>query len=77
MVDVRENKSITAINNYVKEKIKNKKYTYVDMYKLLIGKDGNLNINYSVDGLHMNDNGYKIITKEIMKYINGEEKDEN
>ena len=47
------------------------------MYKLLIGKDGNLNINYSVDGLHMNDNGYKIITKEIMKYINGEEKDEN
>lgn len=77
MVDVRENKSITAINNYVKEKIKNKKYTYVDMYKLLIGKDGNLNINYSVDGLHMNDNGYKVITKEIMKYINGESRDED
>ncbi len=42
---------------------------YVDLYNLLIDEEGNLKKEYSVEGLHINQNGYEIITNEIKKYL--------
>ena len=41
----------------------------VDLYNKLIDDDGNLNISYTKDGLHISSEGYECITKELMKYI--------
>ena len=48
---------------------KDEKITYVDLYNKLIDDDGNLNISYTKDGLHISSEGYECITKELMKYI--------
>ena len=39
------------------------------MYSLLEDKDGNLKLEYTNEGLHMSDEGYEVITKELKKYM--------
>lgn len=65
----RSNKRIKNINKLVQEKIKNTEYKYIDMYSILKNAEGNLNVRYTYDGLHISHEGYKIITKEIKKII--------
>ena len=46
-----------------------KDYTYIDIFKLLTTDEGKYNMDYTNDGLHPNEEGYKIITKELNKYM--------
>lgn len=72
MVGERDNERIKEINKKIKENSKDYDYTYLDFYSMLEGEDGLLKLEYTVDGLHISDEGYKLITKEIMKIIEGE-----
>lgn len=69
MVHDRNNEDIRAINERLKEIAKEQKITYIDMYSLLADDDNNLKLDYTKEGLHISDEGYEKITKEIMKYI--------
>ena len=73
MVSTRDNERIKSINKQIEENSVDYDYTYLDFYNLLADKDGMLKLEYTVDGLHISDEGYKLITKEIMKIIEGEE----
>ena len=64
-----DNEKIIEVNDLLKDLAKDEKITYVDLYNKLIDDDGNLNISYTKDGLHISSEGYKFITKELMKYI--------
>lgn len=69
MVSVRNNASIKKINSELKKYCNDKNCTYLDMYSLLEDKDGNLKLEYTKEGLHMSDEGYEVITKELKKYM--------
>lgn len=69
MVGKRENDRIKKVNNLIAEICKKQKVTYIDMYSLLIDEEGNLDLDYTVDGLHISDKGYEIITDKLMSYI--------
>ena len=71
MVAERNNDRIKGINKVLKENSKKYDYTYLDLYSKLEGEDGLLKLDYTVDGLHISDEWYKLITKEIMKVIEG------
>lgn len=71
MVGDRDNERIKGINKILKEKSKKYNYTYLDFYSKLEDENGLLNLDYTVDGLHISDKGYKLITSEIMKIIDG------
>lgn len=64
-----DNEKIIEVNDLLKNLAKDEKITYVDLYNKLIDDDGNLNISYTKDGLHISSEGYECITKELMKYI--------
>lgn len=64
-----DNEKIIEVNDLLKDLAKDEKITYVDLYNKLIDDDGNLNISYTKDGLHISSEGYECITKELMKYI--------
>lgn len=64
-----DNEKIIEVNDLLKDLAKDEKITYVDLYNKLIDDDGNLNISYTKDGLHISSEGYEFITKELMKYI--------
>ena len=67
---VRSNKKIKELNEKIKEMCKRKKLTYINMYDELIDKDGNLKLEYTKEGLHISDQGYKKITLVLNKYLN-------
>lgn len=69
MVSIRNNTSIKKINSELKKYCNDKNCTYLDMYSLLEDKDGNLKLEYTKEGLHMSDEGYEVITKELKKYM--------
>lgn len=69
VVKDRSNKDIREINQKLKDIAKKKKITYIDMYDILKDENGNLNLDYTKEGLHISDDGYKVITKEIKKYL--------
>lgn len=64
-----DNEKIIEVNDLLKDLAKDEKITYVDLYNKLIDDDGNLNISYTKDGLHISSEGYECITKELMKYM--------
>ena len=64
-----DNEKIIEVNDLLKDLAKDEKITYVDLYNKLIDDDGNLNVSYTKDGLHISSEGYECITKELMKYI--------
>jgi lysophospholipase L1-like esterase len=64
-VGSRNNKEIKELNDML-SKIEG--ITYVDLFNRLI-EDGNLAKSFTIEGLHLNQKGYDIITKELSKYI--------
>ena len=64
--ECRSNNTIKAINNELKN-IQN--VTYIDMYTQLIDEEGNLKLEYTTEGLHINKTGYDVISKLLKDYM--------
>lgn len=76
IVKDRQNDKILELNKMIKKLCKRIDYTkYIDIYSSLI-KDNQLNEKLSDDGLHLNDEGYGIVTKIIDKEIVNDNKKE-
>lgn len=68
----RTNKEIQSINASLEDYCKKNDITFIDMYDLLLDSESDkdrLFEDYSKDGLHISDEGYEVITEELMKYI--------
>lgn len=65
----RDNLRINKINRLIKKMCENNKIEYINMHKILVDSDGTLIEAYTVDGLHLSDEGYRVITKKIMEYL--------
>lgn len=63
------NAMIVRVNKSIQQKTANyPQITYLDVHDLFV-KDGELNMEYSFDGLHINDLGYIILTKKLVKNL--------
>ena len=69
MVGDRTNDSISSLNKKIKKLAKEENITYVNVYDKLLNEEGLLNLDYTIDGLHINDVGYEVITSVLNKYI--------
>lgn len=65
----RNNEDIQFINKKISEYCSNNDVTYIDVYSALIDKDGNLADEYTLDGLHLTDSGYDVVTNILKPYI--------
>ena len=68
----RTNEEIMDINKELKKYCNSHDVTYIDTFDLLKVPDSDdvkLKEEYSKDGLHLSDSGYKVLTKELMKYL--------
>lgn len=43
---------------------------YIDMFKELVDNIGNLKANYTIDGIHLSVEGYKVVAKVLQQFIN-------
>lgn len=69
MVGKRENSRVIEINDELKKYCNSKNCTYIDLYSLLKDDNDNLKLEYTDEGLHISDDGYEVITKELKKYM--------
>jgi len=69
LCSVNANEKIIKLNEGIKAISKNYNITYLDLHKHFM-ENGGLNLNLSVDGIHINGNGYHIMSEIIKPYLN-------
>ena len=68
----RTNDVIKEVNQELKKYCEEEDITYIDMYSLLLDpslEEDTFYEEYTDDGLHPSEEGYQVITSEIMKYL--------
>lgn len=68
-VGKRTNEEIIEVNKQLKNYCIEKNIVYIDMYQELIDEDGNLKLDYTKDGLHLTNEGYAVVTKKRLQYM--------
>ena len=61
------NEQVIQLNNFIKN---NGDFEIIDLYSSFVNSSGSMKRNLSRDGVHLNENGYKIWIKQLMPYIN-------
>ncbi len=75
-VGYRNNKRIVSLNKKIKTLCKKENITYIDVFSKLVDESGDLKIEYTKEGLHLTDEAYEIVTKELIKYLEPEEQEQ-
>ena len=68
-VDARDNFEINMLNYYLKNYARRHRIKFVDINKHLKNDLDQINIDYTIDGFHLNESGYKIISNLIKQNV--------
>ncbi|MDD2644509.1 MAG: GDSL-type esterase/lipase family protein [Methanobacteriaceae archaeon] len=63
------NQNISDFNNNLKNFTDNSNIFYIDLYSAFLNSSWQLNEKYTLDGIHLNGQGYLIWKNEISKYV--------
>lgn len=66
---IRTNEKIRIANAEVKMLAKKHGKHYIDINKNLMDEQGRLKAEYTIEGLHINEDGYRAIYEDIMTYV--------
>lgn len=67
---VRSNEKINRANKEVQKLAKQHNQRYIDINDNLKDSEGRLKAEYTIEGLHINESGYRAIFEDMMKYVN-------
>ena len=71
---IRSNEKITAANALVKQLTEKHGERYIDINDNLKDDKGRLKAEYTIEGLHINEQGYRAIFDDFMKYLTEEKR---
>lgn len=66
---IRNNDLINEINKDLEELSEKQKITYINIHDLLLDEERNLKLEYTIEGLHITEEGYDVITKKLKEYL--------
>lgn len=66
---IRTNEKITAANAEVKKLAEKHGQRYIDINRNLKDEQGRLKAEYTIEGMHINEDGYRAIYDDIMAYV--------
>lgn len=66
---IRNNEKIRTANDEVKKLAEKHGQRYIDINKNLMDAQGRLKAEYTIEGLHINEDGYRAIYDGIMAYV--------
>lgn len=66
---IRNNEKIAAANEEVKKLAERRGQRYIDVGRNLRDDWGRLKAEYTIEGLHINEDGYRAIYDDIMRYV--------
>lgn len=65
----KTNEQINEVNEKLRKYCEEENFNYINIHDILLDENGNLNLAYSYEGLHITDLGYHHITMELLKYF--------
>lgn len=65
----RNNEKISEINKLLEKAADGKTVIYIDIYRHLTDEENNLDIKYTIEGLHLNAEGYKKVSQLLLPYL--------
>ena len=68
-VDARDNSEIGMLNYYLKNYVRKNRLKFVDITKALKNNFDQLDLNYTSDGFHLNEMGYRVVSEQIKLYV--------
>lgn len=68
-VSDKNNEDIKKINKKLRQYCEHSEVTYIDVYNELIDNEGNLDLKYTEEGLHLSNLGYLKVTKVLLPYF--------
>jgi lysophospholipase L1-like esterase len=68
-VENRSNADIKKINQSIQRIAASRAATYINLFDCLTDAKGELDMQYSLDGLHLNGKGYLILKSELNKFL--------
>lgn len=66
---IRNNEKIRTANAEVKKLAEKHSQQYIDINKNLTDEQGRLKAEYTIEGLHINEDGYRAVYDDIMVYV--------
>ncbi|MGN0604184.1 MAG: GDSL-type esterase/lipase family protein [Oscillospiraceae bacterium] len=66
---IRTNEKITAANAEVKKLAEKHGQRYIDINRNLKDEQGRLKAEFTIEGMHINEDGYRAIYDDIMEYV--------
>lgn len=66
---IRTNEKITAANAEVKKLAEKHGQRYIDINRNLKDEQGRLRAEYTIEGMHINEDGYRAVYDDIMTYV--------
>lgn len=66
---IRNNEKIRTANAEVKKLAEKHGQRYIDINKNLMDEQGRLKAEYTIEGLHINEDGYRAVYDDIMVYV--------
>lgn len=69
MFDTRNNENLKHANRAVKELAGKMRYQYIDVNEGLTDNNGRLKQEFTLEGIHMYANGYRVILENMKKYL--------
>lgn len=64
------NGAVLQANVLIKNECKKRGFVYVDVHASLLNREGMLDENYTIEGLHLNYMGYEAVTAVLEDYVN-------
>lgn len=64
-----DNSTLSECNRQLEQLVKNYPYQYINLYPHLLNKEGQLDLKYTTDGVHLKAQGYFVWKNLIEKYI--------
>ena len=68
-VDARDNFDINMLNYYLRNYARKNRLKFVDITKYLKNDFDQLRIEYTIDGFHLNELGYSVVSKTIKQFV--------
>lgn len=69
MFGARTNDELRAVNAELQSMAEELGCVYVDLFDALLDEKGNLRAEYTLEGMHMYANGYKVVLDRLMPYL--------
>lgn len=66
---IRNNEKIRIANTEVKKLAEKHSQRYIDINKNLMDEQGRLRAEYTIEGLHINEDGYRAVYHDIITYV--------